>query len=48
MAGAIMAGDEADPAQYVKEGELVEQNSEEIGAGDVEGETEGLKPAPTE
>ncbi len=33
MAGAIMAGDEADPAQYLKEGELVEQNGDEIGAG---------------
>lgn len=48
MAGAIMAGDEADPAQYLKEGELVEQNGEEIGAGDEEGGNETLEPAPTE
>ncbi|MDH3231802.1 MAG: DNA-directed RNA polymerase subunit omega [Alphaproteobacteria bacterium] len=48
MAGAIMAGDEADPSQYLKEGELVEQNSEEIGAGDEEGGSETLEPAPTE
>ena len=48
MAGAIMAGDEADPAQYLKEGELVEQNGEEIGAGEEEGGPETLEPAPTE
>jgi DNA-directed RNA polymerase subunit omega len=48
MAGAIMAGDEADPAQYLKEGELVEQNDEEIGAGEEESGTEGLQPPPTE
>ncbi|MDH3229630.1 MAG: DNA-directed RNA polymerase subunit omega [Alphaproteobacteria bacterium] len=48
MAGAIMASDEADPAQYLKEGELVEQNGEEIGAGNEEDGAEGLEPAPTE
>jgi DNA-directed RNA polymerase subunit omega len=47
MAGAIMAGDEADPAQYLKEGELVEQNGEEIGAGEEEGGTEETEPEPT-
>ncbi len=40
MAGAIMAGDEADPSQYLKEGELVEQNGDEIGAGQEEGDSE--------
>ena len=39
MAGAIMAGDEADPSQYLKEGELVEQNGDEIGAGSGEDES---------
>ncbi len=41
MAGAIMAGDEADPAQYLKEGELVEQNGDEIGAGNDDDGSEG-------
>ena len=49
MAGAIMAGDEADPSQYLKEGELVEQNGDEIGAGkDDEDGTESPGPAATE
>ena len=49
MAGAIMAGDEADPSQYLKEGELVEQNGDEIGAGkDDEDGTESPGPAETE
>jgi len=40
MAGAIMAGEDADPAQYLKEGELVEQSAEDedsgLSMGDVE------------
>ncbi|UCH73145.1 MAG: DNA-directed RNA polymerase subunit omega [Rhodospirillales bacterium] len=39
MAGAIMAGDEADPSQYLKEGELIEQDGDEIGAGSGEDES---------
>jgi len=35
MAGAITAGDEADPNQYLKEGELIEQSSEEEEESDV-------------
>ncbi len=31
MAGAIMAGEDADPSQYLKEGELVERSDEEEG-----------------
>lgn len=34
MAGAIMAGDDADPSQYIKEGELVEKDGEDAGMGD--------------
>jgi len=44
MAGAIMAGDEADPSQYLKEGELVEQNGDEIGAGESEESPETPEP----
>lgn len=44
MAGAIMAGDEADPSQYLKEGELVEQNGDEIGAGESEDGSEAPEP----
>jgi len=44
MAGAIMAGEEADPSQYLKEGELVEQNGDEIGAGEGEDGSEVPEP----
>lgn len=47
MAGAIMAGDEADPSQYLKEGELVEQNGDEIGAGEGEEGAESPEPEST-
>jgi len=48
MAGAIMAGDDADPAQYVKEGELVETDGVDAGIGDEEGGSEESEPEPTE
>jgi DNA-directed RNA polymerase subunit omega len=44
MAGAIMAGDEADPAQYLKEGELIEQNGDNIGAGEAEDSSDSPEP----
>lgn len=42
MAGAIMAGDDADPALYVREGELVEKSGKD--AGMAEAETEVTAP----
>jgi len=48
MAGAIMAGDDADPSQYLKEGELVEQAGDEIGAAESEEGQEAPEPDATE
>jgi DNA-directed RNA polymerase subunit omega len=49
MAGAIMAGEEADPAQYVKEDELVVQGEDEIGSAETEeGGEEPAAPEATE
>jgi len=48
MAGAIMAGDDADPAQYLKEGELVETDGEDAGVGGEEGGSEESEVEPTE
>ena len=48
MAGAIMAGDDADPAQYLKEGELVETDGEDAGVGGEEGGSEESEAEPTE
>lgn len=33
MAGAMMAGEDADPSQYLKEGELVERSDEDAETG---------------
>lgn len=44
MAGAIMAGEDVDPAEYVKEGELVEADGEEAGVGGEEGGSEESEP----
>jgi len=48
MAGAIMAGDEADPSEYVKEDELVIQDEDEIGSAAMdEGASEDEAPEET-
>lgn len=47
MAGAIMAGEDVDPAQYLKEGELVEHSDDEE-AGLTMGEAEDAADAESE